>query len=85
MAHSPTRPPRRRPPKDTELQDLIKTFIPSQRSSETTGGQSLGLRRSPPLSPESGPRQIKPLRPLRNRPRRFVPESSSRRFVRGGF
>lgn len=55
------------------------------RRAGPAGSSPLATRRAPPSSPVAGPRPIQPLRPLINRPRRFVPESSSRRFIRGGF
>ena len=43
------------------------------------------VRRAPPLRAAPGPKAERPLGGLRNRPRRQIPESSSRRFIRGGF
>ena len=89
-----------RPPKDKELTRLRKKFgtpgafttdilrrtqeLFQQREAGPTGGESFATRRASPPSPVAGPRPVQPLRSFLNRPRRFVPESASRRFIRGG-
>ena len=100
VANSSSRPPKQKIPKDKELTRLRKKFgtpgafttdilrrtqeLFQQREAGPTGGESFATRRASPPSPVAGPRPVQPLRSFLNRPRRFVPESASRRFIRGG-